>query len=56
MTTEQAISQAIKLYVFAQPKAELIRHNENMTYKITDFDKSYVLRVHKPVEGFSPDL
>jgi len=27
-----------------------------MTYKVTDIDKSYVMRIHKPTEGFSSDL
>jgi len=52
MITEQALS----LYNLKQPQADFIHHNENMTYKITDAGKAYVLRVHKPVEGFSVDI
>ena len=46
------INKALNYYHFNNPSVELIRHNENMTYKITDTDKSYVMRVHKPTEGF----
>jgi Ser/Thr protein kinase RdoA (MazF antagonist) len=53
---EHLLSEALGLYILKQPKAELIRHNENMTYKITDADKKYVLRIHKRVEGFSTDI
>ena len=55
MTGDKLI-EALGLYCVEKPKAELIRHNENMTYKITDIDRHYVLRIHKPVEGFSPEL
>jgi len=50
------IDNALQLYNFNNPNAALIRHNENMTYKITDGTKSYVMRIHKPVEGFNLDL
>ena len=47
------IKEALFLYDFKAPQLEFIRHNENITYKVVDKDKSYVLRVHKPIEGFS---
>lgn len=50
------IDKALQLYNFNNPNAELIRHNENMTYKITDGMKSYVMRIHKSIEGFNLDL
>jgi len=50
------IDDALKYYQINNPTVNLIRHNENMTYKITDANKSYVMRVHKPTEGFSLDL
>lgn len=50
------INKALEYYGFINPNAELIRHNENMTYKITDNEKCYVLRIHKPIEGFNLDF
>ena len=56
MMESDKLSEALSLYNLERPQAELIRHNENMTYKITCVDNQYALRVHKPVEGFAPDL
>lgn len=53
---DQLIILALELYNLIQPTAEFIRHNENITYKITDIDKKYVLRIHKPVIGYSLDI
>ena len=53
---EPLLAEALGLFSLEQPQAELIRHNENMTYKITDANKKYVLRIHKRVEGFSADI
>ena len=50
------IKNALQFYDFDSPKTELIRHNENMTYKIIDNNKSYLLRIHNPVEGFNLDM
>ncbi|MCL2416249.1 MAG: hypothetical protein FWD01_05475, partial [Defluviitaleaceae bacterium] len=52
----EVINRALELYSFANPNVELIRHNENMTYKIIDDMGSYVLRIHQPVDGFNLDL
>ncbi|AIQ22147.1 phosphotransferase [Paenibacillus sp. FSL H7-0737] len=43
-------------YSFIDPIIEFIRHNENITFKVTDKtdNKNYLLRIHKPIsEGFS---
>jgi len=45
----------LESYLFIDPVLEFMRHNENMTYKITDHgnSSSFLLRIHKPVtEGF----
>ena len=54
-TTEKMLHQALKLYDLTQPEAEFIRHNENITYMINDIDKKYLLRIHKPADGFLPN-
>lgn len=43
-------------YSFIEPMIEFIRHNENITFRVTDKrdNKSYLLRIHKPIsDGFS---
>ena len=50
------IDEALLHYNLVNYKAELIRHNENITYKVTDDNGQYVLRIHKPVDGFNLDL
>lgn len=47
------IEEALEHYDIKINKVEFIRHNENMTYKLFGQDKEYVLRIHKPVDGFS---
>ena len=54
--TESLLREALTLYTLTNPQMELIRHNENMTYKITDNGGCYVLRIHKPVYGFAMDV
>ena len=54
--TGDMLEQALDRYALDHPQAELIRHNENMTYKIDGGNKRYVLRIHKPVQGFSPGV
>ncbi len=46
---------AIKQYNVKKPVIEFIRHNENLTCKIIDnvTKRAYVLRIHKPIDGFS---
>ena len=50
------LSHALKHYNFINPTPTFIRHNENITYCIDDNDKSYVLRIHTPIEGFNTDI
>lgn len=50
------VEEALKHYLLRNPKAELIRHNENMTYKITCEGNIYVMRIHRPTDGFSVDI
>lgn len=45
------IEEALKNYNFIHPEAAFIRHNENMTYEISDGDIKYLLRIHKAAEG-----
>ncbi len=44
------LDNALQLYGMTGAKAELIRHNENMTYCIDD---KFLLRIHKSKAGFS---
>jgi len=53
---DKMINKALQNYDFINPQVELIRHNENMTYKVMDENKSYVFRIHEPTEGFNVDL
>jgi len=46
------IQQALALFRLDGAEYELIRHNENMTYKVTAQGKSYLLRIHQPTRGF----
>lgn len=45
------IEEAIRNYNFIHPEILFIRHNENMTYEITDGDNKYLLRIHKAAVG-----
>lgn len=53
---DELIKEAISFYDFKNPVCEFIRHNENMTYKITDGLNKFVLRIHLPKEGFDLSL
>ena len=53
MYQSEYLQQALELYPLNQATPELIRHNENMTYRIIDASKRYVLRIHKPIAGFT---
>lgn len=47
--------ELLVLYPIVEPEIQFIRHNENMTFKVTDklSNKNYLLRIHKPaIEGF----
>jgi Ser/Thr protein kinase RdoA (MazF antagonist) len=56
MNLEPKLLEALSLYQLNDSFAELIRHNENATWKVTDGGKAYVLRIHKPREGFSQSI
>lgn len=46
--------EVLALYPISQPEIQFIRHNENITYKVTDriLNRNYLLRIHKPaIEG-----
>ena len=42
--------EVLSLYSITEPEIEFIRHNENITFKVTDKqdNKTYLLRIHKP--------
>ncbi len=57
MNLEPKLKEALSLYQLKNPSAALIRHNENATWKVTDgADNAYVLRIHRPREGFSQSI
>jgi len=49
--TTELLTEAIGFYDFTNPKAEFIRHNENITYAIEDGQNKYLLRIHEEAEG-----
>lgn len=55
---EELLKEALSRYPLVKPQARLIRHNENATWQVVDeaCAKTYVLRIHKPREGFSLKL
>ncbi len=48
---EQKARKVLESYPVAEPVIEFIRHNENLTYSITDrgSGRTYLLRIHEPV-------
>ena len=44
------IQEALAHYNITVPEIELLRHNENLTYRVGN---EYLLQIHEPVEGFS---
>lgn len=47
------VSEAIAEYNLTAPSVEFPRHNENITCRVSDGDKKYVLRIKRPRDGFS---
>ena len=47
------IQEALSNYNIAASEIELLRHNENLTYRVGN---DYLLQIHEPVEGFSADF
>ena len=50
------LEEALSNYAITVKASELIRHNENMTYKIRGKNQKYILRIHKPIKGFNLGL
>jgi len=50
MNYEWTVRKVLESYSVTEPDIEFIRHNENLTYKITDrgSGRSFLLRIHKP--------
>lgn len=46
----------IDKYAFSNPRFIFLRHNENLVYQVIDQDKTYLLRIHKSIDGFSLNL
>ncbi|OKP79978.1 hypothetical protein A3844_27625 [Paenibacillus helianthi] len=46
----QAAEEVLSFYTLQEPIVEFIRHNENMTFKVTDLKEGrlYLLRIHSP--------
>ncbi|MEC0245274.1 phosphotransferase [Paenibacillus chitinolyticus] len=51
MNEKAPLSAILAAYPVREPSVQFIRHNENMTYRVTDgtTGRSYLLRIHKPV-------
>lgn len=49
------VDSVLEQYIISNPQVTYIRHNENLTCKVTDgiTNEEYVLRIHMPKEGFS---
>ena len=47
------IQEALAHYNITVPEIELLRHNENLTYRVGN---EYLLQIHEPVEGFSTEF
>ena len=43
------IQEALAFYNITASEIELLRHNENLTYRVGN---EYLLQIHEPVEGF----
>ena len=55
MTIEyrQAALEALAHYNITSTEVELLRHNENLTYRVGN---EYLLQIHEPAEGFSAEF
>lgn len=58
MTLQQQklVNEALAHYHISVSAIEFIRHNENLTCRVRDGEKSYVLRIRRPVEGFQLNI
>lgn len=53
---EQMVREALAQYALAVDRVELIRHNENRTYRVDGPQGSFLLRIHQPRAGYSLEL
>lgn len=53
---EESLERAIQQYNFDRYTEKLLRHNENITYKIVCKNSEYLLRIHKPVKQMNLGL
>ena len=55
MTIEyrQKALEALAHYNITATEIELLRHNENLTYRVGN---EYLLQIHEPTEGFSAEF
>lgn len=49
---QKMLKETLQLYGLSEADTELIRHNENLTFRI---DRQYLLRIHKHKSGFTSD-
>lgn len=51
MDYSKCFKEVIQKYPLIDPIVEFIRHNENITYKVTEkgSEDTYLLRMHKPI-------
>lgn len=54
--TEELINEALASYGMGEASYELLRQNENIVCKVEFEGKKYVLRIHRPIEGFQISL
>ncbi len=50
------LNSVLEKYDMKAAQAELLRHNENVTYKVSYGGQEYVLRIHKPVDTMNMTL
>ena len=50
---DDCIQEALDNYNIAATEIELLRHNENLTYRVGN---EYLLQIHEPAEGFSAEF
>lgn len=52
----ELVQNFLEKYGITVQKIELLRHNENMTYRITAVEGEYVLRIHKSIDTMNLSL
>ena len=56
METDALVREALGRYALTDPEVRFIRHNENITHRVIAREGDFLLRIHRPVEGFSLSL